>query len=654
MIRFLQSGNKAAKYILVGFLTILAVSMVAYLIPGFTGADVTNQNGTLATVAGEPIRRDQVAKLVQAQMTQARASGQQIPDFYVPILTQRAVQELIQQQEVAYEAGRLGLTVSDEELRDELRKGVYKEIFYPQGQFIGKDKYLQLFAENGTTAAEFESSMRKDLLRRKLFYTIVAGVTVSPTDVEKMYKDKNTKVKFQYAVLNMEDIQKQIKPSDSELKAFYDANLDRYKDSIREKRQIRYFVLEDKDAEAKAAVTPEEVQRYYSQNQQEFRAPERVKVRHILVSAGKPGEKPDQAAIDAARAKAADILKQIKAGGDFAELAKKYSQDPGSAAQGGELGWQDNPAAFVPGFSKVAFSQNAGQISDPVQTEFGFHIIQTEDKKPAGVKPFAEVKDQIERNLKSANVNKILNSSVNGALDEAQKQGLEKAAADNKAQVVQSNPIAQSDSLPGIGPSPQLMSSVFTTKEKSVAVGRYTQGYVIFEVTKIEPPRTPSFDEIKDRVAGDFKNQRANELLQKKAREMSDRAHAEHDLAKAAKEAGATVKTGDLVGRTSQVADLGSMNGPLSAAFDLKQGEISGPLMVGAKGVVLQINERQEPSTSDPGFIAERDTLRDQLVEQKRNQALQLFMGDLNQRLEKEGKLKINKNEMNNLAKSRS
>src|SRR5262245_46845755 len=108
MIRFLQSGNKAAKYILVGFLTILAVSMVAYLIPGFmTGTDVINQNGTLATVAGQPIRRDQVAKLVQAQMTQARASGQQIPDFYVPILTQRAVQELIQQQEVAYEAGRL-------------------------------------------------------------------------------------------------------------------------------------------------------------------------------------------------------------------------------------------------------------------------------------------------------------------------------------------------------------------------------------------------------------------------------------------------------------------------------------------------------------------------------------------------------------------
>src|SRR5262245_41417922 len=141
MIRFLQSGNKAAKYILGGFLTILAVSMVAYLIPGFMSSTDTNaqQSGTLSTVAGVHIERDQVVKLAQ-QMAQAQARGQRA-DMYVPFLMPRAAQELIQREVVAYEAGRMGLMVSDQEIRDELQKGVYKDTFFPDGKFIGKDKY---------------------------------------------------------------------------------------------------------------------------------------------------------------------------------------------------------------------------------------------------------------------------------------------------------------------------------------------------------------------------------------------------------------------------------------------------------------------------------------------------------------------------------
>ena len=123
---------------------------------------------------------------------------------------------------------------------------------------------------------------------------------------------------------------------------------------------------------------------------------------------------------------------------------------------------------------------------------------------------------------------------------------------------------------------------------------------------------------------------------------------------KAAKEAGATVKTSDLVSRTQQVPDIGSMSGPASAAFTMKQGEISGPLNLGASQAVLQIVERQEPSTSDPEFAKQRDQLRERLASQKRQEVLGLFVNDLNTRLEKEGKVKINKTEMDNLAKSRS
>jgi peptidyl-prolyl cis-trans isomerase D len=177
---------------------------------------------------------------------------------------------------------------------------------------------------------------------------------------------------------------------------------------------------------------------------------------------------------------------------------------------------------------------------------------------------------------------------------------------------------------------------------------------VVFEVTKIVPPRTPSFEEIKDRVANEFKSQRAAAALSTKTREMADRAHAEHDLAKAAKEAGATLKTSELVSRTQPVPDIGSMSGPANVAFTLKQGEISGPLNLGASQAALQVVERQEPSLSGPEFAKQRDQLRERLSGQKRQQVINQFVTDLGARMEKEGKIKINKTEMDNLSKSRS
>jgi peptidyl-prolyl cis-trans isomerase D len=290
-----------------------------------------------------------------------------------------------------------------------------------------------------------------------------------------------------------------------------------------------------------------------------------------------------------------------------------------------------------------------------VQTSFGFHIIQTEEKEEARVKPLAEVKGDIETLLKKDKATALLNQTSSDLAQDAQKLGLDKAAAKYHAEIVQSNLVERTDTLPGIGAQPSLMAAVFNTNENAgVQVGRITTGFVVYQVTKIEPPRTPSFAEIKDRVATEFKNDRANDTLRRNAQAMADRAHAEHDLSKAAKEAGATVKTSDLVGRSSTVPDLGSMSGPASAAFSLKQGEISGALNFGRSQGVLQVVARQEASTSDPQFAKERDQLRDQLVQQKQQELLTMFMNDLSTRLEKEGKVKINKSEMSNLTKSRS
>jgi peptidyl-prolyl cis-trans isomerase D len=574
----------------------------------------------------------------------------------MPIMRQQALKQLIQQAEIQYESERMGLKVSDQEFRDELQYGPYRQAFFPGGKWIGADKYKEMLINGGTTVENFERDVRLDLMQRKLINMIGANATVPDSEIEQAYKDENTKVKIQYAVLKLDDITKTIKPTDTELKAFYDANLARYTNSIPEKRQIKYFLVSEKSIADKVTVDPGEIQRAYSANQEGYRVPARVKVRHILIEMPKPGTdgKVDQKAVDNARAKAMDVLKQAKATSDWTELAKKYSGDPGSKDKGGELGWLGK-GQTVAEFDKVAFAQNKGQISDPVQTSFGFHIIQTEDKEDAHLKPLAEVKPVLEESLKQDKVKTELAKASADAEATAQKQGLEKAASKYGAQVVESNPIARTDALPGIGPQPPLMDAVFAATDKSGPQATQTpQATVVFEVTKIVPPRTPSFEEIKDRVANEFKSQRAAAALSTKTREMADRAHAEHDLAKAAKEAGATLKTSELVSRTQPVPDIGSMSGPANVAFTLKQGEISGPLNLGASQAVLQVMERQEPSMDGPEFAKQRDQLRERLSGQKRQQVVNQFVTDLGARLEKEGKVKINKAEMDNLSKSRS
>ncbi|HLJ25631.1 MAG TPA: peptidyl-prolyl cis-trans isomerase [Candidatus Angelobacter sp.] len=651
MIRFLQSGNKVTKYLLGGLLLVICGSMVTYLIPGFMSGVTVDRGGVVASVAGHEITNDQVQQAAQRILRQQR-----YPDAALPFVVQQVMPQLIQEAELQYEAGRMGLSVSDQEIRDELQHGAMGETFFPGGKWIGQQQYEDLLRENGLTTDAFEKGLRDQLLATKLLTAVTAGVTVSPSEIEKAYREQNTKVKFDYAIISMDDVQKQINPTEAELKTYYDANKTRYQNGIPEKRQVRYFLISQKQVEDKAAVTPADVEQYYRSHLDSYRTPDRVKVRHILIQTPKPGPdgKVDQKGVDAARAKAADILKQIKAGGDFADLAKKNSDDPGSKGQGGELDWIVK-GQTVPEFEKAAFSMDKGQISDLVRTSYGFHIIQTEDKEVAHVKTLAEVKDSIEQSLKRQKVAAVLEQMATSAEADARKTSLDKAAAQYETQVIETNPVARTDALPGVGASPELMNDIFTADQKSgVQSTRTPQGAVIFQVSKIIPPRTPSFEEFKDRVTTDFKAERASTLLSQKTTELSDRAHAGHDLHKAAKELGATVKSSDLVARSAQVPDVGPMSGSASVAFTLKPGEISGPLHTGRNGLVLEVTDRQEPSLTADEFAKAKDNLREQLAGQKRQEVMQLFMSSLNDRMEKEGKLKINKNELGNLGKRRS
>jgi len=342
-------------------------------------------------------------------------------------------------------------------------------------------------------------------------------------------------------------------------------------------------------------------------------------------------------------------LKQVKSGGDFAKLAEKNSDDTVSAKKGGELGWIGR-GRTVPEFEKAAFSLAKGETSDLVKSSYGFHIIRVEDKQNAHMKTLAEVRSEIADKVKQQKTARATEAAANTLLSQARTDGLDKAAASKGAQLVTTDFFARTDSLPGLITAPQFTDAVFNQTEKAPPdVVQIPQGYVVFELLSIKPPATPSFDEIRSRVETEFKNERASILLQQKTQELSDRAKAGHDLKKAAKELGATLKTSDLVLPDGQVPDVGSMSGPASAIFGLNPGEISGPLNSGQNGVVAQLVEKQQPTDQD--YTEKKDQVRQSLLQSKQDELFALFVSNLRKDMETSKRLKVNQEELKNLTR---
>jgi peptidyl-prolyl cis-trans isomerase D len=651
MIRFLQTPGKAKKYILGGLLLVICAAMVITLIPGGFLGDAFGFGtppGVVAKVGDQEVTIADAQQQAR-QMARQQFGGRTLPPKLMPFFTQRDVEGLIVQKAMLVEADRMGLKVTDDELRDALQR-VFKAQLFPNGNFVGDNAYAEFVQSSfQLSVPQFENEFKTELVLSKLRNIVEGTATVSEQELLQQYNRKNTKVKFDYAVLTYDDVLKQIKPSDAELKAFYEKNKDLYKNAIPEKRKAEYVVIDTAKLQQAAQVTPDDLKRYYSQHQDEYRVPEEVNIRQIVIKvpAPDPDGKVDQKALDAARAKAQEVLSKVKAGGNFADLAKKYSEDTATAKNGGELGWVRR-GQTMPEIDKAAFSLNKGQTSDIIQTGLGLFIVQVEDKHNAGLKPLDEVKSQIEPVIAQEKATRQAEALSNKVQAEARTTGLSNAAQKNGLDLVNTGFVAPTDSLPGIGAAPEFMQALFQAKEKNPPdTVRIPQGYVIFQLAAIQPPATPTFEDIKARVESDFKNERAGALLAQKTQQMADRAHASHNLRAAAKEVGATVKTSDLVTPQSQVPDLGTMSGPASVAFTLKPGEISGPVQAGRNGVVIAVTDKQEPAAAD--FAKDKDQIREEVLGQKRAEMLQLFASSLVQRMEKEGKIHRNQKEMDKL-----
>ena len=654
MIRFLQTEGPVKKIVLSGLLLLICGAMAITLIPGVGNNDTLSKPGVIAKVNGEEVTAEQVREtareMAQQQAQQYGAQASMIMSFLISQDTPRAAEQLIDKQALLADAQRMGLKSSPQEVKDELQHGRYAGVFFPGGNFIGEAEYQNLLQQHNLTPATFEDSVGKEIVISKLQTLITGGASVSDAAIRQEFVKQDTKVKFDYAVLKEDDIKKGLHPTAEELKAFYDSHLKSYTNSIPEKRKIKYVVLDTAKVQAGVQVTHDDLQAYYNQHRDQYRVAEQAKVSHILIKTPLPGAdgKVDEKGVAEAQKRAEDLLKQLKAGAKFEDLAKKYSEDPGSAKEGGSLGWIGK-GRTVPEFEKAAFSLPKGQMSGLVKSSYGFHIIRVDDRQDAHMKTLDEVKAEIEPIVKQQKTQEIAQKQAEDLLQQAKTQGLDAVAAKGVS-VTASDFFGRSDVVPGLGPSPQLMDAVFSAAEKTPPeMAATSQGFAVFQLLAVKPPSTPTFDEIRARVEVQFKSERASLLLSQKTQELSDRAKTEHDLKKAAKELGATVKTSDFVLPDGQVPDIGSMTGQASVAFSMKPGDISGPINSGANGVVISLVEVQAPTDAD--FAAKRDQIRDMLMQGMQQQIFELYVTNLRGQMEKSGKIKINQEEMKALTR---
>ena len=623
-------NRKTGMRILLGAVVlVLGGSMLLYLVPQSPGTGEASSTDTVAKVGDETVSTAEVRQQL-AEIEQRNQVPKQLESLYA----RQILNQLIFQKEMEYEAKRLGIRVSDQERADRIRQ--FLPTAYNGDTFVGRDRYAsEVQARFQLTVPAFEELIRQGLLQDKFRKLVTDGVSVGPSELQDEFKYRNEKVKLDYAFIKPEDLEAKITPDEAEIKAAYDKNRSRYQ--VPEKRVARFGLIDLNQLRQTAQISDDELKAQYQQNIQQYQVPNRVHVQHILLmTVGKT-----DAEVEEIRQKAEDVLKQAKKGAKFEDLAKKYSEDPGTKDKGGDLGWLTQ-GQTVPEFEKTAFGLDKGKMSDLVKTQYGFHIIKVLDKETAHTKPFEEVKDPIKVPLLLAKADKLASDEadqLSATIRRSNKVSLDDLAKQFHLTLGETRPVTAVDPILELGNSKEAKEAIFRLRQDELSLPiRTDRGYLVLSVKQIQPTHPGSLEEVRDKIVTELKQQKATELARAKAEDLAKRVKAGEKFDAAAKSLGLEAKTSDLFARNGSIS--GAVSGKqVAAAFQLKPGEVGAPLNLGANWFIYRVAEKQEPNPAD--FEKQKKELTDQVLQAKRGLAFDAFRTSLETRLRQEGKLQI-------------
>ena len=614
-------------------LVLVVLAFIIAYIPSFvrgTGTDASSGD-TIATVEGHEITSGEFRRTYQAQLQAYRSAyGGQMNDQLLKQLgiEQQILQQMVDEQASLAEADRLGIHVNDDEVRERI---FAYPAFQENGHFIGDQRYQQLLRMQRPpmSPSDFEDGVRRSLMVEKLRASLTDWLSITDKELEQEYRRRNDKVKLSVINFPADKFRSEATATDQEVAAYFDGHKNDFK--IPEKRKIRYLLVDIDSIRAKVVVPPADVERAYNDNIDQYSTQEQIRASHILLKT----EGKDDAAV---KAKAEDILKQAKAGADFGELAKKYSEDEGSAKNGGDLDFFAR-GKMVPEFDAAAFALEPGQISDLVKSPLGYHIIKMTDKKPATRRSLAEMRQQLTDQLAYERA-QLQASELASSLEKqiSKPADLDKVAKAQGLTVQESGFFAKDEPIMGLGPAPEAAARAFDMKIGDVSPAlRASRGFVFITPTAKQDAYVPKLDEVKDRVRDEVVKTKARDLARQRAAEVAAKLKAAPDFDKAVKAAGVDVKTTELIARDAPIPDVGNAPAVLDAAFKLPVGSVSEPIHTDNGAAIVKVVDKQETSPSD--YVQAKDKFRDEVLTDRRNRFFGAYMVKAKQRM----KIEVNR-----------
>jgi peptidyl-prolyl cis-trans isomerase D len=631
MFDLFRSRDKAVRILLGGLLLMVAFSMLIYLIPGANMPSAGNRAEVVAEIGPEKVTTNDIQEIIQDKVR-----GRQVPAEMMQFLVPQIVDQAISDRAIEYEAKRLGYEVTDADLAYAIRS-------IPNLANLPPDQYRNAVESMGQTVPQFEANMRSNIYALRMQDLALSGVVVTPQEVQTEFNRLNEKIKIEYVSFDPAKLKAEVKPTPEALQTYFSHMKATY--NIPETRSFGMAVVDPDRVAATMDVSDAALHQYYDSHRDQFRTPERVKVRHILLmTQGKP--KGD---IDKIKAKADDLLKQIKAGADFGELAKKNSEDPGSKAAGGDMDWIVR-GQTVKNFENTAFALKKDEISPVISTEYGFHIVQLRDKQDARLQSFDEVKTQIGNDMKKGGLNDRVQTLADQARAEIAKAPQNAEQIANKLGLIYTKvDRARSGApLPIVGTEKTVSDTIFGTKKGDVTpVMQAGNRLLVAVVDAVNPPRPADYSEVESQVRDAYLNVEATKLVAERSKEAADLLKSNGgDLKAVAKKFGLEVKTSDLFSRQGAVEGVGSAS-YFSDAFTKLPGTILGAINVGTQTVVAKLDEKQSP---DPAKLAQdRQSIVMQIKNKKTEERDKLFQDSIMNKLTEEHKIKIHKDVINRI-----
>ncbi|MCU1335197.1 MAG: PpiC-type peptidyl-prolyl cis-trans isomerase [Bryobacterales bacterium] len=634
MFDLFRSSDKVKKYILGGLLTLVALSMVTYLIPNYSMGTTTTNNPVLADIGGHKITA------LEAQQLFQKYSAGRIPPDLMEVYLPQFVETMITQRAALYEANRLGITASDDEARASLVAN-YPQ-FFPNGTLSSLDQFDAALKQQGITLQDVVDEAKDQVIMRKLQSAVLGSVVVTPKDIEDEFRKKYERARIQYIAFPPAKFRDQAKPTEEEMRKYYESSKANFAQP--EKLAYQVVVLDQDKVAAMINVTEEQLRAAYSNALDNFRMPERVHARHILLKT----EGKSDAEKKVLQAKAEDLLKQLKNGADFADLAKKNSQDS-TAEQGGDLGWFVRNQ-MVPEFDNVAFTLKPKELSGVVTTQFGYHIIQVTEKEPAKLKSFEEVKDELTKEVRAQAVTdkmQTLGDELHAALVKSPKTAAE-VAKKYGAEVIVMPSASAGEAIPTLGVNPEIDSTLVSMKpdEVSPVLVLPNNRMAVLVLNSRTPGRPAEFSEVQAQIRDKLVNDKSAQMAADSAKEAAERLKKGEDINKIAKSMQLDVTTSSMFGRADSIDGLGPA-ASLEETFTAPVGAVLGPLVIQTRNVVAKVTEKAEADLA--ALPVEHDALLAQIKQKKAQDRNALLMDGILAKLTSEGKVVVNQKEIQNM-----